>query len=86
MTIRGTELGRSSVDFGSLLGPRTGWASRDDSRATFGHFGGPGTMMWFYPTACTSPVALADRRFELWSAAALRLWPQRSDAVLAWDP
>ncbi len=57
-----------------------------NSRATFGHFGGPGTMMWFDPTARTSPVALADRRFELWSADALRLWPQRSDAVLAWDP
>ncbi len=61
------------------------WMGRRNSPAAFGHFGGAGTMMWIDPVARTSLVALTDRRFELWSADALRLWPELSDAVVTWQ-
>jgi hypothetical protein len=35
------------------------------------------------PGARVALVALTDRRFDEWSADALRLWPELSDAVLA---
>ena len=59
------------------------WMGRANSAATFGHFGGSGTMMWVDPRADVAVVALTDRRFEEWSAEALQLWPAFSDAALA---
>ena len=59
------------------------WTGRANSAATFGHFGGAGTMMWVDPLADVGVVALTNRRFDEWSADALRLWPEFSDAVLA---
>ncbi len=59
------------------------WTGSTNSPATFGHFGGAGTMMWIDPVARTSLVALTDRNFDDWAADALRLWPQLSDAVVA---
>lgn len=61
------------------------WTGRANSPATFGHFGGAGTMMWIDPA--TQPtigvVALTDRPFDEWAVDALRLWPEFSDAVHA---
>jgi len=59
------------------------WMGRANSPATFGHFGGAGTMMWVDPLADVGVVALTDRPFDDWSADALRLWPEFSDALLA---
>lgn len=59
------------------------WTGRANSAATFGHFGGAGTMMWVDPLADVGVVALTDRAFDDWSADALRLWPEFSDAALA---
>ncbi len=59
------------------------WTGRANSAATFGHFGGAGTMMWVDPHADVGAVALTDRRFDEWRDDALRLWPEFSDAVLA---
>lgn len=58
------------------------WTGRANSPATFGHFGGSGTMMWVDPLADIGVVALTDRRFEEWRDDALELWPQFSDAAL----
>lgn len=59
------------------------WMGRANSPATFGHFGGAGTMMWVDPLADVAVVALTDRRFESWRDDALRLWPAFSEAALA---
>ena len=59
------------------------WMGRANSAATFGHFGGAGTMMWVDPLADVGVVALTDRMFDEWRAEALRAWPEFSDAVLA---
>lgn len=59
------------------------WTGAHNSPATFGHFGGAGTLLWVDPGARVALVALTDRPFDEWSADALRLWPQLSDAVLA---
>ena len=59
------------------------WMGRANSAATFGHFGGAGTMMWVDPRADVGVVALTDRRFDEWSREALQLWPAFSDAALA---
>ncbi len=59
------------------------WMGRANSAATFGHFGGAGTMMWVDPLADVGVVALTDRMFDEWHAEALQLWPEFSDAVLA---
>lgn len=59
------------------------WTGATNSPATFGHFGGAGTMMWIDPVERTSLVALTDRNFDDWSDDALRLWPELSDAVVA---
>jgi CubicO group peptidase (beta-lactamase class C family) len=63
------------------------WTGSRNSPATFGHFGGAGTLLWVDPgesfdraTAC---IALTDRPFDEWAAEALQLWPALSDAVLA---
>jgi CubicO group peptidase (beta-lactamase class C family) len=58
------------------------WMGRVNSPASFGHFGGAGTMMWVDPVADVGVVALTDRKFDLWSQDALRLWPEFSDSVL----
>jgi CubicO group peptidase (beta-lactamase class C family) len=58
------------------------WTGTRNDPATYGHFGGAGTMMWTDPAADVSLVALTDRPFDQWSGDALRLWPQLSDAVL----
>jgi CubicO group peptidase (beta-lactamase class C family) len=62
------------------------WMGRTNSPATYGHFGGSGTMMWVDPDAVAGPVgvvALTDRPFDEWAAEALRRWPELSDALLA---
>lgn len=61
------------------------WMGRANSPATYGHFGGAGTMMWVDPDAAGGPVglvALTDRPFAEWAPDALRVWPELSDAVL----
>lgn len=62
---------------------RPHWTGRANSAATYGHFGGAGTMMWVDPEAACGLVALTDRPFDDWSAEALRVWPELSDAVVA---
>jgi CubicO group peptidase (beta-lactamase class C family) len=59
------------------------WTGRANSAATFGHFGGAGTMMWADPHAGVGVVALTDTSFDQWSIEAMRLWPAFSDAALA---
>ena len=59
------------------------WTGRTNGAATYGHFGGAGTMMWADPEARCALVALTDRPFDDWSIEALRLWPELSDAVVA---
>lgn len=56
------------------------WTGAENSPATFGHFGQSGTMLWVDPVAGVGLVALADRDFGPWAAAA---WPALADAVLA---
>lgn len=55
------------------------WTGSGNSPTTFGHFGQSGTMTWVDPVAGVGVVALADRAFGPWAAAA---WPAFSDAVL----
>lgn len=59
------------------------WTGTRNSPATFGHFGGAGTLLWVDPGVRVALIALTDRRFDEWSADALQLWPALSDAVLA---
>jgi CubicO group peptidase (beta-lactamase class C family) len=59
------------------------WTGRANSPATFGHFGGAGTMMWADPVADCGLVALTDRPFDEWADEALRSWSELSDAVLS---
>lgn len=63
------------------------WMGTANSPATFGHFGGAGTMMWVDPAAHTSAtvglVALTDRDFDAWRDVALAEWPALSDEVIA---
>ncbi len=59
------------------------WTGHHNSPATFGHFGGAGTLLWVEPGAHVACIALTDRPFDEWSAEALQLWPALSDAVLA---
>ena len=61
---------------------RPHWTGRANSAATYGHFGGAGTMMWADPDAGCALVALTDRGFDDWSTEAMRRWPELSDAVL----
>lgn len=55
------------------------WTGTRNSAATFGHFGGAGTLLWVDPVAQIACVVLTDRTFGEW---ALRLWPLFADAVL----
>lgn len=64
------------------------WTGRANSAATFGHFGGSGTMMWVDPGTAgdgerIGVIALTDRPFDAWRDEALTAWPALSDAVLA---
>ena len=62
------------------------WTGMHNSPATFGHFGGSGTMMWIDPDVrapgTVGLVALADRIFDEWGHTALRSWRQLSDTVI----
>jgi len=59
------------------------WTGLRNSPATFGHFGGAGTLLWVEPGAHVACLALTDRPFNDWSIQALQLWPALADAVLA---
>jgi CubicO group peptidase (beta-lactamase class C family) len=56
------------------------WTGTANSPQTYGHFGQSGTMFWIDPAARIGLIALANRDFGPWAAAA---WPALSDAVLA---
>ena len=58
------------------------WTGTTNSHATFGHFGGAGTMAWVDPAADCALVALADRPFDGWPEA-LASWRSLSDDVVA---
>jgi CubicO group peptidase (beta-lactamase class C family) len=62
------------------------WTGVRNSTATFGHFGGAGTLMWIDPAALPGHslgvVALTDRPFDQWADEAIRVWPEFSDAVI----
>ena len=60
------------------------WTGTRNSPSTFGHFGGSGTMAWVDPEIDLAVVALTNRDFDEWSAEALRLWPEFSDAAIDW--
>ena len=55
------------------------WMGERNSPATFGHFGGSGSLLWVDPLVDLAVVALTDRDFGPW---ALDAWPAFSDAVL----
>ncbi len=55
------------------------WTSDSNSPLTYGHFGQAGTMLWIDPVAEQTLIALTDRPFGSWAAAA---WPILSSAVL----
>lgn len=59
------------------------WMGSTNSPATFGHFGGAGTMMWADPRSNVALTALTDLPFDQWSDVAPRLWRELSDAVIA---
>ena len=56
------------------------WTGRDNSPATFGHFGRSGSFLWVDPAAGVGCVVLSGRDFDAWAGEA---WPALSDAVLA---
>ena len=62
------------------------WTGTHNSAATFGHFGGAGTMLWLDPDVrpdhTLGLVTLTDRPFDEWAPEALRLWPAVSDAAI----
>lgn len=62
------------------------WTGLANSPATFGHFGGAGTMLWVDPVADIALVALTDRPFDEWAPEALQHWSALSDSVLAAAP
>lgn len=55
------------------------WTAVSNDPTTFGHFGRAGTMLWVDPVASMAAVALTDRDFGPWAAAA---WPPFSEALL----
>ncbi len=55
------------------------WTGTRNSPATFGHFGGSGTFLWFDPQRELALGCLTDREFGPW---ALEAWPRLSDAVI----
>lgn len=71
-------------DFGLGFEIRDGksphWTGRNNSPATFGHFGRSGSFLWVDPVAGIACAALADEDFGPWAEQA---WPCFADAVLA---
>jgi CubicO group peptidase (beta-lactamase class C family) len=55
------------------------WTGRDNSPATFGHFGRSGSFLWVDPAAGVACAVLSGRDFGAWAKDA---WPALSDAVL----
>ncbi len=55
------------------------WTGRQNSAATFGHFGASGSFLWVDPQATLACAALSGRPFGPW---ALQAWPPFADAVL----
>jgi CubicO group peptidase (beta-lactamase class C family) len=55
------------------------WTGRDNSPATFGHFGRSGSLLWVDPAAGVACAVLSGRDFGAWAKDA---WPALSDAVL----
>ncbi len=60
-------------------GKQPHWTGKDNSPATFGHFGGAGGFLWVDPDVGLATIALTNRGFGPW---ALDAWPEFSDAVL----
>jgi CubicO group peptidase (beta-lactamase class C family) len=58
------------------------WMGKERSPATFGHFGGAGTMMLVDPHHRLSVIALTDLSFDQWAAVATREWAKLSDQVI----
>ena len=56
------------------------WTGRNNSPATFGHFGRSGSFLWVDPAAGVACAVLSGRDFGPWAKEA---WPALSDAVLA---
>ena len=59
------------------------WTGRKNSPATYGHFGGAGTMLWVDPDAGCGVVALTNRAVDDWTVEILRCWRTLSDDVVA---
>lgn len=58
------------------------WTGRENSTATFGHFGRAGGFLWVDPVEQLACGSLSDRAFGPW---ATRAWPTFSNAILkAW--
>ncbi|MCA1657531.1 MAG: hypothetical protein LC713_07480, partial [Actinobacteria bacterium] len=55
------------------------WTGRENSPATFGHFGASGSFLWVDPQAGCACAALSGRDFGSW---ALTAWPAFADQVL----
>jgi len=54
------------------------WMGQRCSPATYGHFGGSGTYLWFDPLADVGCVVFADREFGEWATT---VWPVQSDGI-----
>ncbi len=55
------------------------WTGRQNSAATFGHFGASGSFLWVDPEVKLACAALSGRNFGPW---ALQAWPPFADSVL----
>ena len=62
---------------------RPHWTGRANSAATFGHFGGAGTMMWADPDAGCAAGGAHRPRVRRLVGRGHAAWPELSDAVLA---
>lgn len=76
--------GQSPNDWGLGFEVRDGkvphWTGRDNSPATFGHFGLSGAFLWVDPVAGIGCAGVSDTDFGPWAVDA---WPPLADAVLA---
>ncbi len=54
------------------------WTGSRCSAATYGHFGGSGSLLWIDPVARLTCIAVTDQPFDAWAVVA---WPPFSDAV-----
>ncbi len=57
------------------------WTGSRCSPATYGHFGGAGSLLWIDPRSAVTCIAVTDRPFDAWAIGA---WPPFSDAVQAY--